>query len=311
VFDVIRWDGQPITEPGLYSSIPLSEYHKQSTTGVSISSGGLRTIFSESPAHYYDGSYLNPDREEQTPSEAMILGQAAHHLLLGEEKFGHSFVIRPEELNGKPWHGNRGDCKEWLEARAEERVTVLKGEHVTKIRGMSKSLAAHPLVQAGILNGIIEHSACWIDEETGIWLKSRPDCWPVDSADLVDLKTAADITDDGIARAIASGGYQMQGALVGMACRAVLGIEMESFSLVFVESARPHCVRVKTLKPADLELGERQIRASLRLFARCVERNEWPGPGGIQSDADFAELTPWARTNIEFKLSQMESEPSI
>lgn len=307
MFEVIPWNGEPISEPGLYSGIPLDDYHKQLTITTSISSGGLRKIFSKSPAHYFDTSYLNPDPAEQDDTEALILGRAAHHLLLGEAKFGHQFCIRPDDLNGKPWHGNRTDCREWVAARKAENLTVLKGEQVEKIRGMSRSLAAHPLIRAGALNGLIEHSLIWLDEETGIWLKARPDAIPTDSADYGDLKSATDVTDEGINRAIFEHGYNMQGGLIGMGSREVLGLQMENFSLIFAESKRPHCTRVKTLKPADLELGERQIRAALRQFADCLDRGVWPGPGGEQSDADYAEIPEWGRKRIEAQLALMEA----
>ena len=43
---------------------------------------------------------------------------AAHHALLGESDFDKHYVVRPALLNGKPWHGARGDCKEWLALEA-------------------------------------------------------------------------------------------------------------------------------------------------------------------------------------------------
>lgn len=313
--EVTVWDKKPITEPGLYSEIPIETYHEQLTEGVSVSSGVLRTTFYQSPAHAYVDSYLNPDRQPRVVSEAMILGQAAHHIHLGEAHFGRHFIVRPETYPSKegpkPWHGGSNYCREWLAAQSEAKLTVVTPEQIVKIRAMAKTLAAHPLIQAGVLNGLIEHSMVWQDQETGLWLKSRPDAIPTDSADFSDLKTIADITDDGIARAIYEHGYHMQGALIREGAREVLGMEMESFSLVFIESKLPFCARVKTLKPADLDLGERQNRTALRLLARCVERNEWPGPGGVQSDADYTEIPDWGRKNIEYRLAQMETEPEI
>ena len=239
------------------------------------------------------------------------MGRGSHHLLLGEADFSQHFAIRPLELNGKAWNSNRTDCKEWLEAVREEGLTVLKGEHIVNIRGMSQSLAAHPLVRAGILNGLIEHSIVWQDRETGIWCKVRPDAIPTDAGDVADLKSAASVSDEAIERSIGDFGYFVQGAMIGMAYREVLGIDMTSFTLIYVEKKKPWPVRVKTLIAADLELGEQIVRAGLRLFARCLERNEWPGPGGIQRDAEYAQMTPWRRTAIERRLQMMEAEAAI
>lgn len=305
---VTVWNGQAISESGLIRGIGMDSYHGQLTVGPSISSSGLRKIMAESPAHYFAESYLNPERVEQKETEALILGRASHHLLLGEADFGRQFTVRPEELNGKPWQGNRTDCKEWVAMCRDQGLTVLTPAMIEAVRGMSIGLAAHPMVRAGILNGLIEHSMVWQDEETGIWLKVRPDAIPTDGADISDLKTCADITDDGIERSIGDRAYHMQGALVGMACRAVLGMEMSSFSLVFAEKTAPYCARVKTLKPVDLELGERQIRIALRLFKKCLDRGVWPGPGGEQSDAEYVEIKPWARTQMETRMALIEQE---
>lgn len=303
------WDGKPISSPGIYSRVPMEIYHSADLcVGPSVSSSGLRTIFNESPAHYYANSYLNPRRVEQKEREAYLFGRAAHHVILGEDHFSRYYVARPEELNGKPWNSNRTDCKEWLQLAAEAGQSVLTPAQIQAIRGMARGLAEHPLVQAGILNGLIEHSIVWQDKETGVWLKVRPDNIPTDDLDFSDLKTAADITDEGIERAIGDHGLNMQGAMVAMACRAVLGREMNSFSLVFSEKTEPHVARVKTLKPADLELGERQVRVALRQFARCLEAGKWPGPGGEQADAEYVEMTPYRRTAIERRLAVLEAE---
>lgn len=307
--EVIRWNGEPIDKPGLYKGIGMDEYHGQLTVGPSISSSGLRTIFSLSPAHYFAESYLNPERpEDDEANAALILGRGAHHLLLGEADFARHFVIRPAELNGKPWQGNRTDCKEWLAAMAAERLTVLLPAQIEAIRGMARGLSQHPMVRAGILNGLIEHSIVWKDEETGIWLKVRPDAIPTDAGVFADLKTQADITDKGIERAVVERGYHVQGALVAMASRAVLGRDLDSFALVFVEKTAPYWVRVVEIKPADIDLGIRQIRTALRVFARCLERSVWPGPGGEQTDAQYVDIPEWTVKKIEERMALLEME---
>lgn len=308
--DVITWNGQPISEPGIYRGIGMAAYHSQLTVGPSVSSSGLRTIFNESEAHYFRDSYLNPKRAERKESEAFVFGRACHHRLLGEANFNRYFVVRPDELGGKAWNGNRTDCRDWIEVCRSADLTILTPLQRDAILGMARGLRENPIVQMGILDGLVEHSMVWQDKETGIWLKVRPDVIPTAAADFADLKSAADVSDDGIERAIGDYGLNQQGALVGEACRHVFGREMASFSLVFSEKAEPHVARVKTLKTADLELGARQNRASLRLFARALDTGRWPGPGGEPSDAEYAEIKPWRRKQIEDRLELLkQTEP--
>ena len=309
---VTRWLGDaPISKPGIYSNIPIDTYHEQLTTAPSVSKSGLWTVFDESCEDFYSTSYLNPAPLEDPETANFILGRAAHHLFLGEADFAKHFVLRPEELNAKAWNSNRTDCKEWLAAAKAERLTVLTPGQVETIKGMSAGLARNPLVRAGILNGLIEHSMIFIDEPTGLYVKVRPDAIPTDDLDFSDLKTAFDVRDEAIEKAIGDLGYNMQGALVGMACRAILGREMTSFSLVLAKKSPPYSSRVKTLKPADLELGERQARVALDMVKRCIDRGEWPGPGGTQTDAEYVEITPWRRTRIEDRIAKMQLEMEI
>jgi hypothetical protein len=306
--NVTLFNGEPVSTPGVIRGLPIDLYHGDCCAGPSISSSGLRTVFQASPAHYFADSYLNPEREPPEPKEAFIFGRAAHHLLLGEAEFNRHFVIRPEKIGDQKWNANATVCKEWLNHCLDQGLTVLTPAQIEAIRGMSRGLAEHPMVRAGILNGLIEHSIIWQDKETGVWLKVRPDAIPTSDLDFSDLKSCADISDDGLEKAIGERGYHVQGALVGMACREVLERPMNSFSLVFSEKTKPHCARVKTLKPADLELGELQVRIALRMFARCLDRGIWPGPGGEQSDAEFVEIKPFHRTRIEHRLAVLEQE---
>jgi len=299
--NIIPWDGKVISKPGAYANLPLARYHGNIAAGPSISSSGLRTIFNSSPAHYYATSYLNPDAEPRAESEALTIGSAVHHLLLGETHFNSRFVVRPPEWDS--WRTTA--AKTWRETMIGAGMSVLLPNDIFMIRDMAKSMERHPLVRAGVLNGAVEISLIWKDEETGIWLKSRPDCCPASSGDVVDLKTTVSVSRNAIERTIADYGYHVQGALVGMASRAVLGIPMTSFSLVFIEKTPPYCVRVVTLKDVDLLLGERIIRASLRTFADCLAKGTWNGPGD-QNDASYVEINPWERKRIEDRVSLME-----
>jgi hypothetical protein len=294
-----------ISQPGIYSGVSIAEYHGDLCDAPSISSSGLRTIFNESPAHYWCHSPFNPEREPQEESEAFTLGRAAHHLLLGEDEFSTLFIQRPEEIAGKPWQGNRLECKGWLAKQAKEGRTVLKPEDIKAIRGMARSLAAHPLVQNGILNGIVEHSLVWKCKDTDLWKKARPDCIPNASGDFCDLKTTTSVMTQDLQRTIAEFGYHQQGALICEGYHAITGKNAESFSLCFVEKAPPYCCRVVTLWHDDLIRGERQNYAAMWDFARCLEKGEWPGPG--DSDAEYLALPEWLTKRVDHQLEKLEA----
>lgn len=297
-----------ISKPGVYS-IPIELYHSDCCAGPSTSSSELRTLFLKSPKHSFDKSPLNPDRDDETDAEkkSFILGRAAHHLLLGEDNFSTSFIMRPEKLNGTAWQGNRTECKAWLHAQRQAGRTVLTPDQIEQIRGMARELGKDPLVRAGILNGKIEQSLIWKDKKTGIWLKARPDSIPNDSGDCGDLKGTSAIGFD-VDKSVSKFRYDVQAALTKWAFKEVLVREMTSFSLVFCGFDRPHCVDVLTLSPADIELAERDLRVSIDTFARCLETGDWFGPAGTQSDARWAHISEWAKKEAEFRRDFLRRE---
>jgi hypothetical protein len=317
---VTEWDGTPIDTPGLYSGVSMDAYHGPSLcNGYSISSSGLRKIFAFSPMDYWIESPFNPERIEPKDKEAFILGRAAHHLLLGESEFNKHFAIRPEQLEGKDWHGNRKECRAWLKQKADEGITVITGTQVVHIRGMAgilpwqgeqtpdSGLRQNPIA-SDLLSGLIEHSMVFRDPVTGLWMKVRPDAVPTSDLDFADLKTTTSIRMDDIQRTIGEYRYDMQACMVGRACRMVLGREMSSFSLVFVEKTPPYGVAVVGLKPEDLAQAEQDVDMALRVFARCMETSRWPGPGGSQATGMFAEVPSWVRARADNRRKFLEDE---
>lgn len=287
-----------IRENGVYD-LSMDDYHGQPCAGPSVSSSGLRTIWEQSPAHFFHTSSLNPHRPDEEDRPHFTLGRAAHHLLfLGRKGFDDEFVCRPEQWSD--WR--TAAAREWKAEQIKAGRTVITDNELEAITGMARSLGAHPLVRAGILDGAVERSLIWKDPETGVWLKSRPDNIPNHSGDYSDLKTTESVDTESLKRTIAGFHYHMQGALVAEASRAVLGVELQAFTLVFVEKRPPHCVRVVTLKPEDLERGGLQLREAVRTFAHCVETGHWPGPGGDQDDAEYLDLPEWDRRRIDSRL---------
>jgi hypothetical protein len=308
--------GTKITEPGIYSGVPIRLYHGYRDIdgnvvdlcdGPSISSSGLRKIFGESARHYWATSPYNPKQKEESLKEAFTVGRAAHHLLLGEADFKKHFIVRPDELQGEKWHGAKIICKRWKAAREAEGLTILTPEQIEDIAGMAEAIGEDPIA-AGMLQGMIEHTLVWQDPGTGIWLKVRPDAVPNDSGDYGDLKTTTDVSEEAIQRTLADFNYPMQGALIGEASERVLGLPMQTFNLVFVEKKSPYAVATTSVWPADLERGAKQNSVALRMFARCLETGKWPGPGGTQSDAKYIAMKSYDVDRADRRVKALEQE---
>lgn len=301
-----QWSGRPIRMPGIYHGVPIDIYHSGKVcVEPSISSSGLRTIFGKSEKHYWCHSPYNPKRIEKEETKALTLGRAAHHLLFGEKNFAKSYIVRPPTLGGEKWHGSRIACKLWVQDKAEKGLSVITVEQKEAIAGIAESLQEVPLVQAGILNGDIEHSWFCKDRETGVWLKIRPDASPNDSLDFADLKLTRSIFQDDLRRAIREYGYYQQAGLCAEVCKEVTGQPLNSFSFVFCENEPPYCVKVVTLEPEDISRGIHANRNALRRFAKAMETGKWLGPGGEQRDAEWITLRDYDRKRIDEELGEV------
>jgi hypothetical protein len=324
---VIPWDGQPISAPGIYRGVPMSAYHSaELCVGPSVSSSGLRKLFTDSPMAYWVESPLNPRRLEPGDSEAFVIGRGAHHLLLGEADFAKHFAIEPatyaDAKTGevKKWNNNATVCREWKKHVTEgEGRAILTPAQIEAIRGMAgllpwqkgledSGLANSAVVRAGALSGLVEHTIIARDEETGLWLKSRPDAIPLDSTEFSDFKSTTSVQERKLQRTLEDYRYDMQAVLASMCLEQAIGKPFTSFAFIFAMKKPPHAVEVVELTAEDLADAALDIRISLRTLARCLDTGRWPGPGGGRGDARYIGRSPRHRDEAMGRRSILEME---
>lgn len=291
-------DGKQVTEPGAYR-MGMEWYHTQGVCpGPSVSSTGLRKIALQSPWGFWRTWKGNPDRlPDKPPSDSLILGKAAHSLILGDEIFDDNFIFVPEgapqrptatqiaayERDGK-WSENaypRAVFWDDFDAKAEGRH-LLSQDQLEKITYMAESLAANPHCIELLKSDLIEISMVWQDPITGIWVKSRPDCIPTNGSDFSDLKTFAPKGADlslAAQRSTTDFGYAMQMALAVMGAEQVFGTTASECSLVFLQTSEPYeCIPLR-IDEDSLYWARVLCRHALNRMAECLEANEWPGVG--------------------------------
>jgi hypothetical protein len=298
---IIKWDRKPISEPGIYSGVPMDAYHGANLCdGPSVSSSGLRKLANQSPAHYFCESPYNPERIEQKETDSLTLGRAAHHLLLGEDDFNTLYIVRP--TSGILAHR----CRQGVEAgpggggphRPAAEPARRHPRHGAIARRSPADRRRHPQRR--------DRADHRLEMQGHRRLaKSRPDAIPNDAGDFADLKTTTSVKTDDLARTIAEYGYHQQAALIASGWHAITAKDVASFSFVFVESKPPYCTRIVTLRDDDLARGERQNFVAIKTFAKCMETGEWPGPGG--ADAEYLALPTWAQTRIDHQLELAEA----
>lgn len=304
---VLIEDGQLVTSPGFYE-MSLGWYHQQCCWLPSFSNTTLKQAW-KAPAYLFATSDLNPNR--RLPKVAVerphfSIGRAAHHLLfLGPKGFTKEFIVRPDYYEDY----RTKDAQVWKREVLAAGLTIVTPEELFHIEGMAASLARHPMVKQGILDGAVERSMVYVDPETGLIVKSRPDNITTWGGDFSDLKTCESVTDEGIDRTLKLAGYHIQAATTGLAWQALTGEAMATFSFVWVEKTPPYCVRVTQLPNEDRVRGEAQVQATLRILRTCLDRGVWPGPDGDRDDAEERGLDQRTRDRIDARLALLQAIP--
>jgi len=144
-----------------------------------------------------------------------------------------------------------------------------------------------------------EVSSYWIDEETGVLCKCRPD-FVHDCGDsgviLVDVKTCGDARPFEFARMIAKHRYHVQNAYYADGFEKASGRKVIGFIFASVEMDYPYASSAIMLDEESIDQGRKEYRRGLDVYAECLASGEWPGIG---TEVHLARLPWWAFDNEE------------
>lgn len=235
------------------------EYHAHSAVG----SSSLKHIL-RSPAHY-----LAYTKEDHAPTRAMELGTAIHQAILEPNLFKDNAIVKPK-FSGK---GARDAEDQWLMSHADK--LILKQDDMDIVDGILNSITHHALVSKLLAHGAAEESYFWIDEETGILCKCRPD-YLREGHIIVDVKSTIDASPDGFPTQIARMKYHVSAAYYLDGVSAVIGQKFDDFLALAIEKESPYAMCVHRLDSGAIDAGRMLYKKALKSLARCRETNHYP-----------------------------------
>lgn len=256
-----------------------------------FSSSALRD-FAQSPAHYF-GRWRDPSRPRQVERlGGQLEGELAHCSSFEPDEFDVRYVTLPADAPARPTARQLKASKKsystldaidfWrgMDGANPHAVAFIKPPQREAAMRQGESVRRLPEVREAMTSGYPEISAYWIDPETGIYCRCRPDwTYRVHSSACIpfDLKTYDDASAAAFRRQILRKGYHLQDAHYSAGMAAAAELEVLAFVFIAVETSWPYVAQAHMLTPESRERAADQHRALLRQYARCDRDNEWPG----------------------------------
>lgn len=286
---------------GLVLDMPAEEYHSIDA----LSATGLKH-FARSPWHYRHRVNIEPTRP-------MFRGTLAHCAVLEPDAMAARYIVVPEDAPRRPtaaqWNAKKPSddsakamqwWRDFLEA-AKGREIVTADEYAIT-QAQLRAVAAAPDLASILRHGVGEASVFWIDEETGVYCKARPD-WMNDAHSalwLLDLKSTADESPSGFGRAAARMKYHIQQAHYVAGVKAATGRPVDKFVFGAVTSAAPVLAVPYELTDEIREQAHDEWRELIERFAWCKANDTWPAYGaGIQ----LLDFPAYAKRDNEVEVS--------
>lgn len=274
-------------------SLPESDYHAHHA----ISKSGLDRI-AISPAHYRAWKEAPPE-----PTDAMLFGTACHRLILEPELFESSCVVEPESLSegimtkaGKPSTSPKSTDEykdryaKWSSEQLKQGKLILKADQYETLRGMAEAWRAHPRFKEVHREANHEPSAFWLDPETGLECKARPDIVHPNGL-ILDLKTTDSALPSDFQRTIAKFRYHVQAAWYLDGVSRASGFTFDQFIFIVIEKKPPFGISLFVASPQMIEQGRAAYQKDFAVYASCMRTESWPS---YPTEVQPIDLPAWA-----------------
>lgn len=233
--------------PGIYN-LDIDDYLGEQAY---ISSSGLKRILESSDALQ---RYLLR-QNESTPR--LDFGTAVHCALLEPDRFEREYVALPVE-HVDLFHEE--DLNLIRETRAHPLRFITEAQ-MEALHGIREQVARMPEVIGLLKRGLAERSLFWVDPETGIRCKIRPDLLVLPQL-ILELKTTFDASLAVFQRTLQMQRYHLSAAMYLAGVQQLTG---EVPDYVYLVASRHPPYRVEMFVPGNeiLNEGARQFREAL------------------------------------------------
>lgn len=271
---------------GIHASVPEAAYHADPCPEPSLSNSIAGILLARSPLHArYAHPRLRPIPPEPFDVTAgMDFGSALHKRLLGR---GADIEVIPFSDYKKDAARERRE-----EARQFGRIPLLEKEMPRLLaiaEAASAQIKAHPDARDFYAPGQSEAVLIW--QDGSVWCRSMVDRLPDDpDAAPYDLKVTglSAAPADWERRMVQA--YRTQPPFYGRGLAKLRGRTPPSMRFIVIEDKAPFAVSVMCPAPSLYQAGAADVDQAVRLWARCLGDDDWPGYPAFTA---HIEAPPW------------------
>lgn len=264
-----------------------------------VSSSSLKLMLTKSPKTFYSRHFLGKGKE---PTPAMKLGKLAHMAILEGKKFKEKYVVMPK-FTGFTKDGRETDSPhstevkqkkaEWISKLPTDAVICTEEERDALV-GMIESILSNQRAREFFIEGIPECSGYYVDPETKIRCRIRPDFFSPNRMILADLKTTRDCREESFKWDIFGDKfdplwYDFSLAMYSEGFYQITGKRLNLSAWIAIEKVPPYECAVHPMTIPVQEVGQIKYRQALRLLRKSIDENNWPG---VQENGDTSLIVP-------------------
>lgn len=217
-----------------------------------ISASDLKN-FLQSPAYY---KYKSTEVKKDEQGKHFLIGSAFHELLLEPEFFNQTYLVMPKfDLRTKAGKEEHQSFTENHKGKV-----FLDKDDYEMIIAMSKSAERSNTFMDLISDSYRELSCYTVDENSGLGVRMRPDCFAKNRSTIVDIKTCLNSSYKGFKGDVYKFGYSITAAFY------MDFLNRENYVFAAIEKQPPYQTALYMLDDEMIEYGRKQYRMGLDLL---------------------------------------------
>lgn len=277
-----KYKNESLQLPCLIADMPNEDYHGDRSF---ISASWLKE---RKKSLYHFSMAPNAPKKD---SDALKFGSMVHKYLQERETFSDEYVVfKKSNLPFPDSTMQKKENAEYYKNLLDQGKEVISEQEWQTLLDVTDNVIKDEWVQKFISMGTIESSIFFVDPDSGLPVKVRPDNHFFakssfgDGIWVLDLKTCDDASPRGVAKSITNFDYPIQAAMQVDGLQAYYQKDVVMYLYLFVEKKFPYAYGLYSLDlSSDLEVGRSRYKKYLSDIRIAHDAGKWPSYSGDHS----------------------------